>query len=155
MLRQFRSFRRAAVLVVAALATTACLEDELGHEAEVEFMRITVGAQQVTVNATGAVTGGPISIVSGAATDVSVEFLTAEMTDALAEHADDYQLNVGAPAGMTFTRTGPFAGSITGTVTGTSNVQFSLFHIEESHTDFGAFGVPVTVTAPPVVMAGR
>ena len=155
MLHHFRSARRAALVAVAALALGACSEDEHDHEAEVDFMRVTVGAQQVMVNSTGAVTGGPISITSGAATNVTVAFLDAAMADALAEHADDYQANVTTPAGITFTRTGPFTGTLTGTVAGTVNVSFTLFHLEENHEDFGPFPVPVTVTVPPTVVAGR
>jgi hypothetical protein len=153
MLSQIRSVRRAALVAVAALAVGACSEDEHDHEAEVDFMRVTVGAQQVMVNSTGAVTGGPISVTSGAATAVTVAFLDADMADALAEHADDYQANIAVPAGMTFTRTGPFTGTLTGSVAGTSNVSFTLFHIEENHEDFGPFNVPVTVTVPPTVVA--
>lgn len=155
MLSQIRPVRRAALVAVAAFALGACSENDHDHEAEVDFMRVTVGAQEVMVNSTGAVTGGPIRITSGAATNVTVAFLDAAMADALAEHADDYQVNITAPAGMTFSRTGPFTGTLTGTVTGTVNVSFTLFHIEETHEDFGPFPVPVTVATPPVVMAGR
>lgn len=159
MMRQFRTFRRAAVLLVAALATTACLEDELGHEAEVEFMQVTVGGTTVTVNSTGAITGGPISMEALSEEVVSVVFLDADMADALTEHADDYQLNITTPAELTFTRNGAYGGSLlsTSATPGTYNIQVSLFHIEESHTDFGAFGVPITVTAAaaPTVVAGR
>jgi hypothetical protein len=155
MMRQFRSARRVAMLAASVLAIAACTDDEHGHEAEVDFMRITVGAQEVMVNSTGAVTGGPISIVSGAVTAVSVEFLDADMDDALGAHADDYQVNITTPANVTFARTGPFAGTLTGGTVGTNNLAISLFHIEENHEDFGPFNVSVTVTAPPVVMAAK
>lgn len=155
MMRQIRSVRRAAVLLVAALATTACLEDALEHEAEVDFMRVTVDGTAVTVNSTGAITGGPISITSGTAASVTVEFLDADMNDAIADHADDYQADITTPAGITFTRTGPFAGTLSSPTPATYNVQVSLFHIEESHTDFGAFGIPITVTAPAATARTR
>lgn len=151
MMRQFRNARRFAVLAATMLAISACSSSDDSHEVDVDRMRITVGAQVIMVNSTGAVTGGPITLNSGAATNVTVEFLTPEMTDALGEHADDFQANVTTPAGITFTRTGPFAGTLTGSVAGSSNIAFELFHIEENHEDFGPFNVPVTVVAPTVV----
>lgn len=148
MVRQFRSARRAALLVASVFAFAACTDDDHGHEGEVDFMRVTVGAQELMVNATGVVTNGPIILTSGEVTDISVEFLDADMDDALAEHADEYQVNLTAPANVTFARTGPFSGTLTGGTAGSYNVQFSLFHVEENHEDFGPFNVPVTVNAP-------
>lgn len=139
--------RRLAALAAAALAITACSSSEEAHEVEVDFMRITVGTSTATVNSTGAVTG-TLSIPQGAATAVSVEFLDAAMADALAEHADDFQVTVTPAAGITFARTGPFAGTLTGSAAGTVAVSFALLHIEENHEDFGPFPVNITVTAP-------
>ena len=152
MIRQFRSARRFAVLAASLLALGACTTDD-AHEVAVDFMRITVGAQQVTVNSTGAVTGGPISIAAGAATNVSVEFLDASLGDALAEHADEFQASVTPSAGITFTRTGPFAGTLTGSGAGAVNVQFALLHVAENHEDFGPFPVSITVTGATVAAA--
>ena len=152
MKKTFRSARRFAALAVATLALglSACSDDDHGHEVEVDFMRITVGAQEVTVNSTGAVTGGTLSLSQNVATDVSVEFLDAAMADALEEHADDFQVTITPGAGITFARTGPFAGTLTGTSVGVVSVSFSLLHIEEAHEDFGPFPVNITVNAPPV-----
>lgn len=155
MLLSFRSARRAALVAVAALAMGACSEDEHDHEVEVDFMRITAGAQQVMVNSTGAVTGGPIALVRNASTNITVAFLDAAMADALDDHADDFQVNITTPAGVTFTRTGPFTGTLVATTAGTYSVGFSLFHIEENHEDFGPFNVSVNVTAPAAVIADR
>jgi hypothetical protein len=150
MMKIFGSTRGSAVAVLASLAlgATACSEDDLGHELHVDLMRITVGAQQLTVNSAGAVTG-TVNIVQGVATNVTVEFLDDAMADALAEHADDFQVQVEPDAGITFTRSGPFAGTITGTDIGAISVSFALFHIEENHEDFGPFPVNITVTGPP------
>ncbi len=150
MMRQFRSARRSAVLAATVLALGACSDDE-GHEVEVESMRITVGGQVINVNATGAVTGGPIALVNGVGEAVTVEFLDAGGGNALVDHADDFQANITTPAGVTFTRTGPFAGTLTGTAVGTVNVAFELFHIEENHEDFGPFNVQVQVTGATIV----
>lgn len=155
MMRQFRSARRFALLAASAMALAACSEEE-AHEVEVDFMRITAGAQTVTVNSTGAVTGGPIALNTGVARSISVAFLAADMTsDALAEHADEFQVSVTVPAGVTFTRTGPFAGTLTASAAGSYNVGFALLHIEENHEDFGPFNVAVSVTAAPVTVVQR
>ena len=156
MMRHVRSARRAAVVAATAIAFGACTADEHGHEAEVEFMQVTVGATTVTVNATGAITGGPITMTAESEEAVSVVFLDVDMAEALGEHADDYQVNITTPAELTFTRNGPFGGTLlsTSATPGTYNIQVSLFHIPESHADFGAFGVPVTVVAP-AALAGH
>ena len=143
----FRSARRLAAVAIAALAFTACSSDEDAHEVEVDFMRITANGQVITVNSTGAATG-TISIVSGEATPVTVDFLDAAMADALAEHADDFQVDVTPGAGITFARTGPFAGTLTGSAAGVVSVSFALLHIEENHEDFGPFPVNTRVAAP-------
>jgi len=149
---QFRSARRAALVVASMFAFAACSEDDHDHEVEVDFMRITAGAQTLMVNSTGAVTGGPLALQTGVARSITVEFLASDMTtDALDDHADDFQVNVTAPAGVTFTRTGPFAGTLTASAAGSYNVSFALFHIEENHEDFGPFPVAVSVTAPVLV----
>lgn len=153
MMHQFRSIRRAAMLVASAFALTACTSDEHGHEAEVEFMRVTLGGAEVLVNSSGGVSGGPLTIPADFGTSLSVEFLTSDMTPAIDADDEDYQADFVAPAGFTFARTGPFAGVLTatGVTSGTHNVQISLLHIPESHADFGAFGVPVTVQQPPTL----
>lgn len=148
MLKTFRSSRRFAALAVTALALglAACSKDEDAYEVEVDFMRITAGAQQLMVNSTGAVTGS-ISISNGVATPITVAFLNGAMADALGVYADDFQVTVTTGTGLTFTRTGPFAGTLTGTLTGASSASFALLHIGENHEDFGPFPVTITVTA--------
>ena len=104
MMRQFRSSRRFALLAATLVALGACSDDDHGHEVEVETMRITVGGQVLNVNSTGAVTGGPINLVNGVGEAVTVEFLDVAGADALAEHADDFQVNITTPAGVTVLR---------------------------------------------------
>jgi hypothetical protein len=149
MMPSFRSTRWATLLALSVLTLGACTKDEHDHEVDVDFMRITVGAQQVMVNSTGAVTGGPINLVRGVSTSITVAFLNAAMADALDDHADDFQVNVTTPSGVTFTRTGPFTGTLSASAAGTYSVGFSLYHLEENHEDFGPFTVPVAVTTPP------
>ncbi len=147
MLKTVSSTRRFAALALVALSlgVAGCKDDGV-QEVEVDFMRITAGAQQITVNSTGAVTGS-ITINSGVATAVSVQFLDAAMANALVEREADFQVNVTPGSGITFARTGPFAGTLTGTTAGVRSVSFSLLHIEENHEDFGPFPVNITVAA--------
>lgn len=157
MMQIFRSSRRAATLVLAAfaLSASACSHDDDHDEPEVESMRITVAGQSpITVSSTG-VQSGTLNLVQGSATTITVEFLDATNADAIAEHADEFQVQV-TPAtgsGLTFARTGPFAGTLTGSLTGTRVVALALLHIEENHEDFGPFNVNVNVTVPPSIVA--
>jgi hypothetical protein len=136
-------------LFSVALAFGACSNatDE-GAEPEVVMMRLTVGAHAITVSDNGTVTGGPIAIAASGTVTVSAEFLQADGTaDPLVTSAQ-FQLNVDpADAGVvTFSRTGAFAGTLTGAGAGSTTIEFSLFHISEGHEDFGPFPVPVEVS---------
>jgi hypothetical protein len=136
-------------LFPVALAFGACSNatDE-GAEPEVVMMRLTIGAQTITVSDNGTVTGGPIAITATGTVTVSAQFLRDDgtpdplVTDAL------FQLNADpANAGIvTFSRTGAFTGTLTGVSAGSTTIEFSLFHISEGHEDFGPFPVPVEVS---------
>lgn len=148
MLKSLRNSRRFAAVAVASLALgLAGCSSEDAHEVEVDRMVITIGATEYTVNSAG-VYVGPVTLQQGVATNVTVEFLDANLEDALAEHADEFQVEIDPAAGVTFTRTGPFSGTLTGTAAGDVVVSFALLHIEENHEDFGPFPVTITVTAP-------
>lgn len=145
--------RRLAALAVAALSLSAaaCKEDAPGHP-EVDFMRITIAGQPaVTVNSTGT-PSGTLSIVQGMSTAFTVEFLDANQQDALGDEADEFQVNVAPGAGITFARTGPFSGTLTGGAAGTVAVSFAMFHLEDGEEEFGPFSVDVTVTSPPAIV---
>jgi len=151
MLQLSRNARRAALLAVSVFALGACSDDKDEHEVEVDFMRITAGAQQLMVNSTGAVTGGPLALQAGVARAITVDFLKSDMTtDALADEAGAFQVALTVPAGVTFNRTGPFAGTLTASAAGSYNVSFALLHVEENHEDFGPFPVAVSVSAAAV-----
>jgi len=152
MMKTFRSSRRFAGVALAALSLgfAACSDDDHGHEVDVDRMSITIGASTFTVNSSG-VYVGPVTLTQGVATNVSVEFLDADLQDALGEHADDFQVEIDPAAGITFARTGPFSGTLTGTAAGDVSVSFALLHIDEGHEDFGPFPVTITVTPPPTV----
>ncbi len=108
-------------------------------------MKITLAnGTSVTVSETGAVTR-TLTISAGAATTFTVTFLDdvgAVVTDL---PAAEYQASVSPNAGITFARTGAFTGTLQGATAGTVTVRFGLFHVPESHDDFGPFPVPVTI----------
>lgn len=157
MMQIVRSSRRAATLVLAAfaLSASACSNKEDHAEPEVEAMRVTIAGQSpITISATG-VQSGTLNLVQGAATTITVEFLDAANANALIDHADEFQVQVNPAvgSGLTFARTGAFAGTLTGTIAGSRTVALALLHIAENHEDFGPFNVNFNVTAPPTVVA--
>ena len=148
--------RRFAALAVAALALSAgACKDSTSPEEEPEVvtMRITpAGGAAVTVNSTGVVTG-TLTVPAAGSRAFTVEFLNAAGQPDPVVDASTFQVSVTPGSGITFVRTGPFAGTLTGGAAGTVAVQFGLLHIEENHNDFGPFTVNVSVTAPaPAVM---
>ena len=129
----------AAFLVANMFAVSAC-SDSVEPEAEpdVATLRLTIGTQTVSVNvSSGAVTGGPIVIPRGS-TVVAATFLRADGSAEPLVTATTFRLDVtsGNNAIVTFTRTGPFAGTVNGLQTGTGTVTFALFHLEEAHTEW-------------------
>jgi len=137
------------LVAIVTLALAAC-KDSTGpdheHGEEVHAMRIALAnGTSVTVSETGTVTG-TLTLSAGAATTVTVTFLDdagAVVTDL---PATEYQASVSPNAGITFTRTGSFTGTLRGDAAGNVTVRFGLFHIDEQHDDFGPFPVPVTIT---------
>lgn len=156
MMQLVRSSRRAATLVLSAfaLSASACSTDDHG-EPEVESIRVTIAGQSpITISSTG-VQSGTLNLVQGATTAITVEFLDAANANALVEHADEFQaqVNPAVGSGLTFARTGAFAGTLTGTFAGSRTVAMALLHIAENHEDFGPFNVNFNVTLPPTIVA--
>jgi hypothetical protein len=138
-------------LVVPALVLTlgavAC-EDEATppeEEPEVATMRLTVGGATVNVEEDGSVTGGPITISGN--TTISAAWLKADGTAESLVNGTEFELTVeiADESFVTFSRTGPFAGTLNRVAAGTTTATFALLHIEEQHEDFGPFPVSVVV----------
>jgi len=145
-----RHVRRLLGIITAvslAGAVAACGDDPVDEEQEPEIatMRLVVGAQTITVNESGTVTGGPITIGAAGAT-VTASFLRSNGTPDPLVTGAVFQLTVTSDnAGVaTFTRTGPFTGTLAGTTNGSTVLRFALLHIEEAHEDFGPFPVSVS-----------
>jgi hypothetical protein len=136
-------------LLVAALALpfiAACDEDPVEpdeHAEELAEVRLTVGSQTLTINEGGA--QGDLTIPNGPSS-VTATFLAGD-GDAVTLDGEEFEirLNTQNAAIVTFTRTGPFAGTLTGVADGSAVVAVSVFHKEEGHDDFGPFNVNVTV----------
>jgi len=143
-----RRLRQLVAVATLALGLGAC-KDSTGlddaHGEEVHAMKVTLAnGTSVTVSETGTVTG-TLTIPAGVATTFTVTFLddAGAVVDDLP--ASEYQASVAPNAGITFARTGAFAGTLQGATAGTVTVRFGLFHVPESHDDFGPFPVPVTI----------
>ena len=101
----------------------------------------TIGGQQVNITE-GA--GGSVTIPLGA-TAVSATFLDADGETLDLGSAFELRLNSTNTARVTFTRSGPFAGTLNGLTAGNAVVEVVLWHIEEQHEDFGPQNLTVTV----------
>ncbi len=138
-----------ATAALLALSLGACKDSTSPEEEpEVVTMRITpAGGAAVTVSSTGVVTG-TLTVPAAGTRAFTVEFLNAAGAPDPLVVGSTFQVSVTPAAGITFARTGPFAGTLTAGAAGTVAVQFGLLHIEENHNDFGPFTVNVSVVAP-------
>ncbi|MBX3173227.1 MAG: hypothetical protein KF709_02380 [Gemmatimonadaceae bacterium] len=145
-----RQLRTMLAMTALAVFASACKETVDDHP-EVDAMRITLtGQAPVLVNSSG-VASASLALTQGVTTGLTVEFLDATLQDALVGHADEFQVNVTPDAGITFARTGPFAGTLTATATGDIVVNVAMFHIEDGEEEFGPFPVTITVNPPPTL----
>lgn len=160
MTETLRHLRTLTLLGALALVAAAC-EDTADPEPEpeVETLRLTIGTTNTqTVNIASnpacTVTGGPISLTVNQARTITASFLnSAGQPDPIAMDDDHFQLGgdegemnpTPTPSSITFSRTGSFSGTLTGTAATQGSVFLSLVHIEEAHEDWGPCAVPITV----------
>jgi hypothetical protein len=131
-------------LVVALSALTACDDDPVEpEEPEIGTVRLVIGTQ--TLNVTGSGTA-PAVTISGASTLVTATFLDEDGAP-LTLNSSEFEIRlVPATSGrVTFTRTGPFTGTLTRVAAGTTLVAVSVFHLGEGHDDFGPHNINLTV----------
>jgi hypothetical protein len=137
-----------ALALLGLPAVPACKSKETDvedMEASVSSVRLTVGAQTITITSAGAVTGGSITVTRP--TPISAVFLNAAGSQDPVAHGGNFQLNA-TPVDttvLTFTRSSAFAGTLTGVAAGSTNLSISLFHVTGGDNDFGPFPVPVVV----------
>ncbi|MGH7718908.1 MAG: hypothetical protein ACREON_08725, partial [Gemmatimonadaceae bacterium] len=89
----------------------------------------------------------PIQLKNGVARAFTASALRDDGTADPLITATDFELRVepAATSGVVFTRSGPFAGTLTGSTNGTTSADFLLWHLEEDHDDFDQTA-PITVT---------
>lgn len=153
--------RKGLWIVAALFAAVACSDTTNPKpEPDIASMRIVVGsgASALTVNVSGScVASQPISITVNTTTAMTVTFLNAAgQPDPVANDPAIFRLagNADVPGGpepaptptsIVWARTGPFAGTLRGSVATTSgSVALSALHIDEGHADFGC-NVPIVV----------
>lgn len=150
------SLRPPPVLMLAsALALGACdagQTDPVNQEPEIAAMTIQVnGGVPFTADANG-FNLQTLTLDNGTFTINSAEFRRANGEVEESIDVEDFRLAVAGdagggplPLGVTFTRSGPFSGSVSGIEEGQSLPVFiSLYHIEPEHDDFGPFGLTVS-----------
>lgn len=132
------------VLLLGAAALGACgNDDEEEQEPEVETMRVVIGETTVNFGNGGCTPSvATVTIPTGGA-PVTASFLKADGSPETIVTDAEFELKV-EPAGR-FTRTGGFAGTISGGAAGTTTFSFSLFHKEEQHEDYGPCQLPIVV----------
>jgi hypothetical protein len=147
-----RFFRRGLhALAVAALVSSiaACDGDSTGTEDEpnVASVRVTVGAQTVTISNNGTQTG-TLTVPQGNSA-VTVAWLRPNGTVESLVTSDEFNVRMTAAAGtsgVTFTSSGAFGGTLNATSAGQKVLRLSLFHLEEQHEDFGPLNLTLTVS---------
>lgn len=141
--------RLSTLALVALVAVSGCKKDE-APEPEVVSVTLTVGTATISVNSTGVVTGGPITVTRPNAVTISASFRKADGTEDPVAHSSEFELQA-TPANtglLTFTRSGQFAGTLAGVAgpaAGSTTIGVALFHTIEMHADFGPFNVTVNV----------
>ncbi len=138
------ALRATRLAAAAALLLTAAACDRSptgGDHPDAAAVRLTVGAQAVTVNAAGAQTGG-LTLAQGTHT-VVVTWLDASM-NAITSFEAGVALEISAAtgAGVAFTPNGLFGGTLNATSAGTKTLNVRLMH--QGHPDF-AQNVTVTI----------
>ena len=140
--------RRAAPLLLITLLLAGCKDDPVDAEPEPTFatMRLTVGTQVINITRQGgAISGGPIVLQRNVATPVTGTFLLANGQADPVVVPSRFELRVTpVSGGVTFARTGPLAGTLTGPTAGAAGATFTLFHLGEGHSELDST-VPITV----------
>ena len=135
-----------AMLAVAAFGT-ACDDDEVVPEPEVATLRLVFPSLNDTVFvdvATGNVTSGPITISANIAFNAQFLKDDGEPETLITDATFELRVTPVNTAMVTFTRTGAFGGSLNKIATGSTTIDFELYHLEEMHGEWTR-SVPITV----------
>lgn len=153
-----RRFTAATLLLTSAMASGALAgcnsgTDNSALEPDIHQLVITVqgenGGLDQSFPATAATNGfaGATAEVSLGLVSVSATFFRADGSREANVTPTDFEIRVSSsvggqvlPPGISFERSGPFAGTITGLAEGqTIALYFSVYHLSQSHNDFGPY----------------
>jgi hypothetical protein len=132
---------------------TGCEEDNgieppTGIGAQVNAIRVTIGAQNVTVFKDGKITLAPLSFIRPNV-PVTTTLLDDQGNPINGVTEAQLRVNMGPSQsnlnGFAFTRTTAFAGTLASTAAGTANFAVSLFDTVKRRTIFGPYHIPVVV----------
>lgn len=154
--RALRAFAAAAAL---ALVATACSDDDdpIAPDDEPDTTRIVLtvssgaGTQAITWNTeNGSVAPGNITIPAGQSRTVTAQFFRADNSQDPIIDAVGFRLdfNVTGGTGVTVTKNGNLAATITAGATAGQSVTLTLalFHLEEGHEEYESSPGALTVT---------
>jgi hypothetical protein len=137
--------RIAALAILPALA--ACSDDQGPVDNDdpaddITTIRLTIGDDVVDITQGGANRG--VDVPRGA-TSIDAAFLNANGNAVILPGTASYQLSLvpNNTSRLTFTRTGPFAGTLNGIGTGAVLLEVELEHSDHSH--FGPHNVSINV----------
>jgi hypothetical protein len=138
-LRLSQSLRFGAVLLaLAAIAGCRGITDDDDNEVPIAAVRLTIGTQTVTINQETGAQSNAVTLAANAPTAITAVALRADGQVETLVTAADFELRVTPVTNnVTFTRTGPFSGTITRTAAGAATVQVSFWHLAEGHPEFG------------------
>ena len=151
-MRTSTAYRRAFSIVAAILFigfATACDDDDPTapeEEPDVATVRLTAGAQSITIPRSGQPSGN--LVIPAGTSAVTAQFLKPDGSPETLVTEAEFELRIvpTTPANLAFNRTGAFAGNLvtTGLTSGqTTTAQVSLYHRIEQHEDFGP--LPFTI----------
>lgn len=139
-----------APLLALALTTPACVSDSGTGPSRIKpsvaTVRLSIAGRTINVRTSdGEVTGGPIILGFQATSLLTATFLRTNGSPDPLVVAPGFELRVEPSASsLTFSRTGPFAGTLRGNVGGNFTVRLRLRSLEDGIDDY-SFTVPVTV----------
>ncbi len=150
-----------SALLSGALAGCTSGTDNTEFEPDVQKLVITIhgqtGTADVSYPATDATNGfaGATAQVPSGLVNFEATFLKANGTREANVTPSDFEIRAassvdGQPlsGGISFERSGPFTGTITGLEENqTVTVYFSLYHLSQSHSDFGPYPLNLHRTA--------
>ena len=158
-MRSNKPRRTAFAAALAAAALLGACSDNNGpddhEEPAVTSMVIDVNGVDHTVTLAGGGFTPATATLDGTTAELVATFLDAsgEPDPAVLEHADDFELSVAGnasggalPAGVSFTRSAPFEGTLTLPAGESVTIFFGLYHTGEEHDDFGPY--PLQIAAP-------